>query len=696
MRRSFVEPRTSQRGCVNWRQLLFSVIGKDPDAVVVSFASGNADLCRKMAIQVRDLEPHRRHFLVCLDQSFDVPGVTSLVVSSLDPFLETRHALRSFRIGLAPVLFDSAPHPLRSVAACLAPRKILAFNQRLERHHMRASTPIASFLLLKGVELDRIWLRPWSKGDGYAASKYVTLDGRPWRLGRRRIGILSPYFPWPLSHGGAVRIYHLLREAAKEFDIVLYSFGAVEQDSPIMDLVARAYLFELPRYRKPRWASLLPPEVCEYNSSVLQQLLETSCRELKIELLQVEYTQLAQYSGDVLVEHDVTFDLYDQVAARGPSLISRWNAWRWRRFEHKAVKKFSRVVTMAHRDANLLGTPNARVIPNGVDLSRFVPTAEAAGFNVLFIGSFRHFPNILAFRFFHEQVWPLVQQRFPQATFTAVAGPDPEQHWCSYTADPFPAVLGFVPDVVPLYQQTNLVVAPTLVSAGTNLKVLEAMAMGRAVVATSSGCQGLGLQHGHSVWIADTAGAFADGICSLFLNPDLRATIARNARQVALSEFDWQEIGTKQQTLWEEIIGPSFNIRPGTEADIEAVQAIQQQAPESANWPPLSYLNQCFWIIESLVPKTEVAGFAVWREVDTGEWELLNLAVSPNVRRRGVASRLIAKLKELKADTIFLEVRESNTAARSLYGHHHFLEVGQRKNYYAHPTENAIVLRFQK
>ena len=128
---------------MNWRQLLFSLVGKDPDAVVVSFASGNADLCRKMAIQVRDLEPHRRHFLVCLDQSLDVPGVTSLVVSSSDPFLETRRALRSFRIGLVPVLFDGEPHPLRAVAACLAPLKVLAFNQRLERHHLRASTPIA-------------------------------------------------------------------------------------------------------------------------------------------------------------------------------------------------------------------------------------------------------------------------------------------------------------------------------------------------------------------------------------------------------------------------------------------------------------------------------------------------------------------------------------------------------------------------
>ena len=220
--------------------------------------------------------------------------------------------------------------------------------------------------------------------------------------------------------------------------------------------------------------------------------------------------------------------------------------------------------------------------------------------------------------------------------------------------------------------------------------------MSRAVVATPSGCQGLGLQHGHSVWIADNAGAFTEGICTLFTNPDLRSTIADNARQVALREFDWQEIGTKQQTLWEEIIGPSFNIRLGKEADVESVQAIQQQALEAANWPPLSYLNECFWIVESLFPKTEIAGFAVWREVDRGEWELLNLAVSPNFRRRGVASRLISKLKELKMDTIFLEVRESNTAARCLYRHHHFLEVGLRKNYYAHPIENAIVLRFQK
>ncbi len=649
-----------------------------------------------MAIQVRDLEPHRAHFLVCLDQPIDVPGMRSIVVSSTDPFLETRHALRPFRIGLAPVLFDTEPHPLRAVAAFLAPRKILAFNQRLERHHLRASTPVSSVLFLKGVELDRIGLRPWSDGDGYAASKFVTLDGRPWRPGRRRIGILSPYFPWPLSHGGAVRIYHLLREAAKEFDIVLYSFGEVEKASPLMDLVARAYVFELPRYRKPRWASLLPPEVCEYNSTALQQLLETSRKELSIELLQVEYTQLAQYSGDVLVEHDVTFDLYDQVASREPSLVARWNALRWRRFEQQAVKKFSRVVTMADKDSHVLGIPNSRVIPNGVDVSRFVPTAEPASFNVLFIGSFRHFPNILAFRFFHEQVWPLVQQRFPQATFTAVAGPDPEQYWRSFTTDPFPSVIGFVADVVPLYQQTNLVVAPTLVSAGTNLKVLEAMAMGRAVVATPSGCQGLGLQHEHSVWIADTADAFADGICLLFADADLRSMIARNARKLALNEFDWQEVGTKQQALWEEIIGPSFNSRPGTEADLEAVQVIQQQAPESANWPPSSYLNQCFWIVESIFPKTEVAGFAVWREVDGGEWELLNLAVSPKFRRRGLASRLIAKLKELKVDTIFLEVRESNAAARSIYRYHHFREVGLRKNYYAHPIENAIVLRFQK
>jgi glycosyltransferase involved in cell wall biosynthesis len=91
---------------------------------------------------------------------------------------------------------------------------------------------------------------------------------------------------------------------------------------------------------------------------------------------------------------------------------------------------------------------------------------------------------------------------------------------------------------------------PTTVSAGTNVKVLEAMAMERAVVSTTSGCAGLGLLHGHSVWVADTAVAFAAGVATLIHDTERRQQMARAAYGVALRNFDWAAIGEKQRALF--------------------------------------------------------------------------------------------------------------------------------------------------
>ncbi len=144
----------------------------------------------------------------------------------------------------------------------------------------------------------------------------------------------------------------------------------------------------------------------------------------------------------------------------------------------------------------------------------FEPAPERSGQRLLFIGSFRHFPNIEAYRFFTEQVWPLLREQFPGLELTVVCGADPLTYWRAFADTPEPApdprirLLGFVADVRPLYVEANLVIVPTTVSAGTNVKVLEAMAMERAVVSTPSGCAGLGLLHGHSVWVGETPAGF--------------------------------------------------------------------------------------------------------------------------------------------------------------------------------------------
>jgi glycosyltransferase involved in cell wall biosynthesis len=270
----------------------------------------------------------------------------------------------------------------------------------------------------------------------------------------------------------------------------------------------------------------------------------------------VEYTQLAEYGGDVLVEHDVTFDLFGQIARRQRTLAAAWDLYRWRRFEMRQARRYRRVAVMSKKDAELLG-PAVRsvVIENGVDLERFRPEPETPGERLLFIGSFRHFPNIEAYRFFTARVWPLLRDKFPNMTLTVVAGSEPLTYWRAFTDSPEPApgdrirMLGFVADVRPLYVETNLVIVPTTVSAGTNVKVLEAMAMQRAVVSTGSGCAGLGLLHGHSVWEADTPESFAAGVATLIGDPERRAQIARAAYGHAVRNFGWAAIGEKQRDL---------------------------------------------------------------------------------------------------------------------------------------------------
>ena len=371
---------------------------------------------------------------------------------------------------------------------------------------------------------------------------------------RRPAAVLSPYFPYPLSHGGAVRIWNLLREISGEFDVHLFAFTDCEPEcGPPAEFCASLTLVEKPRYRQPRWSTLAPPEVHEFESPAMRRALARFRAAHPGAPVQVEYTHLAPYGGDVLVEHDVTFDLFGQVWRARRTLSSWWDFFRWRRFERRAVRRFRRVVVMSAKDRALLA--RGEVIGNGVDLGRYLPEPETPGERLLFIGSFRHFPNVEAYRFFVGRVWPLLRERFPGMVLTVVAGPDYLVSWRAFAGalappeDPAIRMLGFVPDVRPLYVEANLVVVPTTVSAGTNVKVLEAMAMERAVVSTPSGCAGLGLEHGRTVWVAAAPAEFAEGIARLIGDPAARRALAREARRYAERNFGWDALGEAQRRL---------------------------------------------------------------------------------------------------------------------------------------------------
>ncbi len=688
------------------KRLIYRLLGKEPDAVVVSFLTGDPDLARSMVEEIRALLPDRRHFTVRIGGETAISGSDIVLAQGTASALtrRLRRVVRRFRIGMAPVLFDGDPQyqSLRRAAFLLAPLKVLAYNASLERHHIRPATPIASCLFLRGVPVDRIYLRPkfFGRFRNEAPPKTATHYGRPFRAGFRRVLVATPYVPYPLSHGGAVRMYNLLREAAHEFDIILFAFteGNAEELTPLLEFCSAIVLVPKREHREPRWSTLAPPETFEYDSPGIRQRLAETVRTFRPDLRQLEYTVLAGLGGDILVEHDVTFDLQRQVYETARTAGAWWNWWRWQRFEKHAVERFRKAVVMSAKDAAMLGSARAVVIPNGVDLARFRPRAEVPGARLLFIGSFRHFPNVVAYRFFTEQVWPRVRERVPEASLVVVAGPDPFLYWRAATGtltppeDPRIEIHGFVRDVAPLYVEANLVIVPTLVSAGTNLKVLEAMAMRRAVIATPCGCAGLGLEHGKSVWVADGPEAFADGTMKLLDDHELRERIAAEARCVAEKEFDWTHLGALQRRLYRELLGGDPPIRPARPEDVPELDRIQRLSPEAVLWDPNAYLGYECRVAES---GGRIAGFIVFRKSGEVEGEVLSLIVDPAFRRCGIGARLLEDAMRGSRAEWFLEVRESNWPARNLYRKYGFVEVSHRPKYYQDNGETAVVMRRQ-
>ena len=218
------------------------------------------------------------------------------------------------------------------------------------------------------------------------------------------------------------------------------------------------------------------------------------------------------------------------------------------------------------------------------------------------------------------------------------------------------------------------------------------MAMRRAVVSTTSGCAGLGLTHGHSVWVADSADEFAAGVVRLLEDRAERERIAARAREIAENNFDWPKPGALQRALYRGLLGGTTIVREARESDVADLDRIQRLSPEAVIWEPHAYLSYDCRVAEV---DGRVVGFIVSRRVGEQEGEVLSLIVDPAVRRRGVGARLLEDALSSPCASWFLEVRESNWPARNLYRKYGFQEVSTRPKYYQDNGETAVVMRLQ-
>ena len=169
---------------------------------------------------------------------------------------------------------------------------------------------------------------------------------------------------------------------------------------------------------------------------------------------------------------------------------------------------------------------------------------------------------------------------------------------------------------------------------------------------------------------------------------DLRHNLAAAGRLFVEQAIRLASNRTLQSQLWREVL-TGIVVRPGAESDIPAIRRIQLASHTASHWEPETYFEFDVAIAER---DGQVCGFIVSRDL-AGEIEVLNLASAPESRRQGVASALLASLD---ASEIFLEVRESNAAARKLYEKLGFFAVGTGPEYYDDPVETAIVMRLSR
>jgi len=394
---------------------------------------------------------------------------------------------------------------------------------------------------------------------GLGSGAVAVFPGRA-PTGRPRVLVVSPYVPFPLAHGGAVRMYNLMRRAAPDCDQILVAFTETLGTPPreVLEICAEVVLVR--RTGAHSLPSTDRPEVVEeFCSAAFRGALRQTVRKWRPRVAQLEFTQMAQYAGDcapartVLVEHDVTFDLYAQMLARGEDWELRRQFERWRRFETAAWRAVDRVVVMSRKDADMVTAPGAVVLANGVDLERFRPAArQPEPRRLLFIGSFAHLPNLMALDYFLRDVWPRVQG----ATLHVIAGPRHEYFRQRLALDLEQAGVdleGFVADVRPAYERAAVVIAPLVASAGTNIKIMEAMAMGKAIVSTPAGINGLDLAPGEDVIVTETAAEMAAAITSLFEDQPRRRAMEAAARRRVERDFNWDEIARRQARLYHEL-----------------------------------------------------------------------------------------------------------------------------------------------
>jgi glycosyltransferase involved in cell wall biosynthesis len=359
-----------------------------------------------------------------------------------------------------------------------------------------------------------------------------------------------------------MRSYEILRFLAERHEVNLLAYASADEGVSVTALeglgigVTTVDLPPMHGYKRLSQAgSLLTTrsfEVQRLRSRRMQAAISAAASGLEPDVILVEFSQMACFqfpaaAALIIDEHNLEFEVHQRLIAVEPGFARKAfnfvEAVKLRREEYRTWMRATACLVTSHRERAIVEgmSPHTlvEVIPNGVDLdyygNRGMPAIDRSA--IVFTGRMDYRPNADAAGHFVHHILPLVLRTRPDAMFYVVGSNPPRE--VRALADSNVVITGAVDDVRPYVHRAALVVAPVRAGSGTRLKILEALAAGKGVVSTPLGCEGLDVQPGRDLLVADSTEKFAAEVVNLLNNPGWSAVLgARGAARVAQA-YGW-------------------------------------------------------------------------------------------------------------------------------------------------------------
>ena len=386
----------------------------------------------------------------------------------------------------------------------------------------------------------------------------------------------------PPDTGGKIRSYNILRELARQHSVTFFSFYAAHENDlhpGLKDTFEQVVCvpLQLPAPKSPaemveygtRLLSSQPYGITKYCRPEVRRRLYSLLQQQKFEVILCDFVFAAgvipwgSSTPKVLFTHNVEAIIWRRHYEVASNLI--WKAIsrrEWRKMEAAELRYLrlaDRVLTVSETDrdafAQVIDHEKLTVIPTGVDVSYFQPMqVEDRPNSLVFTGSMDWLPNEDAILYFAEAILPLIKRQCPDISLEVVGRSPSRKLRALAESEKSIRLTGWVEDIRPFLSCGAVCIVPLRIGGGTRLKIFEAMAMGKAVVSTSVGAEGLPVQSGENIMLADTPEAFSNAVMSLLNNSVQRKRLGASASNLVQEKYSWRRVAENFARILQEVV----------------------------------------------------------------------------------------------------------------------------------------------